>query len=98
VKYIAQGWKVTDLEALADIGRVPDHETPIEIPEDVLKFYARRYQGGDLDLPLVGERQPVSLRRGSVQGDVLGDGRYSCWTGRCTSRWCPREAPNEVDL
>jgi hypothetical protein len=42
--YIAQGWKVTDPEALAAVGPVPDHETLIEIPEDVLKFYARRYQ------------------------------------------------------
>jgi hypothetical protein len=41
--YIAQGWKVTDPQALADIGLVPDHETLIEIPEDVLKMYARRY-------------------------------------------------------
>lgn len=41
--YIAQGWKVTDPHALADIGPIPDHETVIEIPEDVLKFYARRY-------------------------------------------------------
>ena len=44
VTYIAQGWKVTDPEVLADVGPVPDHETLIEIPEDVLKFYARRYQ------------------------------------------------------
>lgn len=44
VTYIAQGWKVTDPQALADIGPVPDHETLIEIPEDVLKMYARRYQ------------------------------------------------------
>ncbi|GFJ91690.1 hypothetical protein [Phytohabitans rumicis] len=43
VTYIAQGWKVTDPEALADIGAVPDHETLIEIPEDVLRFYAHRY-------------------------------------------------------
>jgi len=43
VTYIAQGWKVTDAQALADVGPVPDHETLIEIPEDVLKFYARRY-------------------------------------------------------
>ncbi|MBM7168606.1 hypothetical protein JQK87_09295 [Streptomyces sp. G44] len=41
--YIAQGWKVTDPQALADVGDVPDHETLIEIPEDVLKMYARRY-------------------------------------------------------
>ncbi|MGH3883215.1 MAG: hypothetical protein ACRDRY_23930 [Pseudonocardiaceae bacterium] len=45
VTYIAQGWKVTDPQALADIGQVPDHETLIEIPEEVLKFYARRYLG-----------------------------------------------------
>ncbi|WP_326955125.1 hypothetical protein [Amycolatopsis sp. NBC_01286] len=43
VTYIAQGWKVTDPQLLADVGPVPDHETLIEIPEDVLKFYARRY-------------------------------------------------------
>ena len=43
VTYIAQGWKVTDPQVLADIGPVPDHETLIEIPEDVLKMYARRY-------------------------------------------------------
>jgi hypothetical protein len=43
VTYIAQGWKVADPQALADIGSVPDHEGLIEIPEEVLKFYARRY-------------------------------------------------------
>jgi hypothetical protein len=41
--YIAQGWKVTDPQALADVGPVPDPEGLIEIPEDVLKLYARRY-------------------------------------------------------
>ena len=44
VTYIAQGWKVTDPQVLSDIGAVPDHETLIEIPEEVLKFYALRYQ------------------------------------------------------
>lgn len=43
VTYIAQGWKVTDPQVLADVGPVPEHETLIEIPEDVLKMYARRY-------------------------------------------------------
>jgi hypothetical protein len=46
VTYIAQGWKVTDPQVLADINAVapvPDHETLIEIPEDVLKMYALRY-------------------------------------------------------
>jgi hypothetical protein len=44
ITYIAQGWKVTDPQALADVGPVPDNETLIEIPEDVLKLYARRYK------------------------------------------------------
>ena len=34
---------VTDPEALADVGPVPESEGLIEIPEDVLKFYARNY-------------------------------------------------------
>jgi hypothetical protein len=29
--YIAQGWRVTDPQALAEIGPVPDHEALIEI-------------------------------------------------------------------
>ncbi len=45
--YIAQGWKVTDLQVLADVGPIPEHEAIIEIPEDVLKFYARRYAEGE---------------------------------------------------
>jgi hypothetical protein len=47
--FIAQGWKVTDPQVLADVGAVPDHETIIEIPEDVLKFYARAYQDQEGD-------------------------------------------------
>lgn len=43
ITYIAQGWRVTDPQALSDVGPVPDNETLIEIPEDVLKMYARRY-------------------------------------------------------
>ena len=30
--YIAQGWKVTDPQALADIGPVPEHEAPHRDP------------------------------------------------------------------
>jgi hypothetical protein len=44
VTYIVQGWKVTDPQALGDVGDVPDHEGLLEVPEDVLKMYARRYQ------------------------------------------------------
>jgi hypothetical protein len=42
--YIAQGWVVTDPQTLADVGPVPEGEAIIEIPEEVLRFYARRYQ------------------------------------------------------
>jgi hypothetical protein len=42
--FIAQGWNVTDPQVLADVGPVPEHEGLIEIPEDVLKFYVRKYQ------------------------------------------------------
>lgn len=45
--YIAQGWIVTDPQTLADIGPVPEGETIIEIPEDVLKFYQRDQQRRD---------------------------------------------------
>lgn len=41
--FIAQGWVVTDAEALADVGPVPNGETIIEIPEDVLRFYTRAH-------------------------------------------------------
>jgi hypothetical protein len=39
--YIAQGWIVTDPEALADVGPVPPGEALVEIPEDVLALYRR---------------------------------------------------------
>jgi hypothetical protein len=42
--FIAQGWKVTDPQVLADVGPVPEHEGLIGIPEEVLKFYVRKYQ------------------------------------------------------
>jgi len=45
--YIAQGWKVTDSHALADIGPVPEGEALIEIPEDVLRFFERDDKGED---------------------------------------------------
>jgi hypothetical protein len=45
--YIARGWVVTDPQALADVGPNPRGEEIIEVPEDVLKFYLRRYQEGE---------------------------------------------------
>lgn len=47
--YIARGWKVADTEALADIGPVPENETLIEIPEDVIKMWVRRYLDKEAD-------------------------------------------------
>jgi hypothetical protein len=41
--FIAQGWVVTDPEALADVGPVPAGETIIEIPEDVLRLYTLEF-------------------------------------------------------
>lgn len=43
--YVAQGWVVTDPQALADIGPVPEGETIIEIPEDVLRLFEIRERG-----------------------------------------------------
>lgn len=36
--YIAQGWVVTDPQALAEVGSIPPGEAVIEIPADVLRF------------------------------------------------------------
>lgn len=41
--FIAQGWVVTDTQALADVGPVPNGEAIIEIPEDVLRLYTLEY-------------------------------------------------------
>ncbi|WP_220183103.1 hypothetical protein [Sphaerisporangium album] len=35
---IIQGYKVTDRQALADIGEVPGHEDFVEIPIELLEF------------------------------------------------------------
>ncbi len=43
--FIAQGWVVTDAQALADVGPVPSGEAIVEIPEDVLRYYTRAYAG-----------------------------------------------------
>jgi hypothetical protein len=40
---IAQGWVVPDPRCWLNVGPVPAGEAIIEIPEDVLKFYARNY-------------------------------------------------------
>ncbi len=42
--YIAQGWVVTDPQALADVGPISEGEGLIETPEGVLKLYLRNQQ------------------------------------------------------
>jgi hypothetical protein len=39
--YFAQGWIVTDPQALADIGPIPDGEAVVEVPEEVLSLYLK---------------------------------------------------------
>ena len=41
--YLVQGYRVTDPEALAEVHRLglPDHETVVEIPADVIGFLPR---------------------------------------------------------
>jgi hypothetical protein len=46
--YIAQGWIVTDPQALTDVGDIPPGEAIIEIPEDVLKLYQRNQEEGHI--------------------------------------------------
>lgn len=36
--YIIRGWKITDPQALAELGESPPGETEIEVPADVLRF------------------------------------------------------------
>jgi hypothetical protein len=38
---------VTGSQALTDVGPVPDHETLIEIPEEVLKFLRAPLRAGE---------------------------------------------------
>jgi hypothetical protein len=49
VTYIAQGLAGDRSSGNGRPRPVPDHETLIEIPQDVLKMYARRYQQEEAD-------------------------------------------------
>lgn len=40
VTFLVQGWKVTDVGALADVGDVPSHEGLVEVPIEVLRLAA----------------------------------------------------------
>jgi hypothetical protein len=35
--YVVQGWKITDHETLSQMD-IPDHETAVEIPAELLRF------------------------------------------------------------
>lgn len=35
---IMQGYRVTDRQALSDLGEIPDHETVVEIPRELLRY------------------------------------------------------------
>ncbi|PUB20832.1 hypothetical protein C8K30_11543 [Promicromonospora sp. AC04] len=37
--FLVQGWKVTDRDALADVGQVPGHEDIVEVPVEILEMY-----------------------------------------------------------
>lgn len=37
--FLVQGWKVTDRDALADAGTIPDHEDIVEVPHEILDMY-----------------------------------------------------------
>jgi len=45
--YFAQGWVVTDPQALADIGPIPDGEAVVEVPEEVLRYYLNEAKEAD---------------------------------------------------
>ena len=46
--FLVQGWKVTDSNALADVGTVPGHEDVVEVPVEILEMYlAHKAKGAE---------------------------------------------------
>jgi hypothetical protein len=37
--FLVQGWKVTDSDALTDVGSIPGHEDIVEVPVEILEMY-----------------------------------------------------------
>ena len=37
--YVIQGWRITEVATLAEIGEVPDHETVLRIPKRMMQFF-----------------------------------------------------------
>lgn len=48
--FLVQGWVVTDPEALAQLGELPEGETIVEIPRRMLQFFPERT--GEPDEPV----------------------------------------------
>ncbi|GAA4459311.1 hypothetical protein [Phytohabitans houttuyneae] len=46
--YVFQGWKVTDAERLAQLD-IPAHETVIEFPKRMMRFFPEVSGGGGAD-------------------------------------------------
>ena len=45
--FIVQGWKVTDRDALRDVGAIPDHEDVVEVPYEILEMYVAEKAKGN---------------------------------------------------
>ena len=37
--YILQGWRITEPETLAEIGKIPDRETVVRFPRRMARFF-----------------------------------------------------------
>lgn len=37
--YVIQGWKITDLAVLQELGELPEHETVVEMPKRMMQFF-----------------------------------------------------------
>ncbi|MEU4363019.1 hypothetical protein [Promicromonospora sp. NPDC023987] len=44
--FLVQGWKVTDGDALSDVGPVPGHEDVVEVPVEILEMYLAHKEAG----------------------------------------------------
>jgi hypothetical protein len=58
---IVQGYKVTDLQGLSDLGEIPDHETVVEIPRELLRY---------VDAPLETDPRNNRQRATSTEGEA----------------------------
>lgn len=47
--YVVQGWKITDGEALAQMGDVPADETAVEVPKALMEHLAKDTPNGAVE-------------------------------------------------